>query len=68
MVKVLTAAERRGIELHADSIESRIGTTVLAMAGHYRESVGMIEQRHPKCVFTPALRDKERQLGQLGGF
>ena len=52
----------RGIELYTDSIESRIGTTVVAMAGHYRESVEMIERRHPECVFIPALRENQRQL------
>lgn len=52
----------RGIELYADSIEIRIGTTVVAMAGHYRESVEMIEQADPKSVFIPALREKQRQL------
>jgi hypothetical protein len=52
----------RGIELYADSIEVRIGTTVVAMAGHYLESVEMIEWRHPESVFIPALRQKLQQL------
>jgi (p)ppGpp synthase/HD superfamily hydrolase len=47
---------RRGIDTSRDSIEARMGTTIAAMAGHYRESVLMIEASDPSSCFVPALR------------
>ena len=47
---------RRGIQTFADSIEERMGTSVGSMAGHYRESVELIESESPDSSFLPALR------------
>lgn len=47
---------RRGIEAFGSSVEARIGTTVHSMAGHYRESVMVIESERPGSAFLPALR------------
>ena len=47
---------RRGIETFGVSVEERIGTTIAGMAGHYRESVELIETERPGSVFLPALR------------
>ena len=46
---------RRGIETFSDSVEERMGTSVASMAGHYRDSVAMIESGGPGSVFLPAL-------------
>ncbi len=46
---------QRGIDRFGDSLEARIGTTVDAMAGHYRESVEMIEAGQPDSTFMPTL-------------
>jgi len=46
---------RRGIERYGRVIEDRIGTTVAAMAGHYRESVELIESARPSSAFLPRL-------------
>ncbi len=46
---------RRGIQTFGDSVEDRIGTTVSSMAGHYRESVELIESRGPESAFSQAL-------------
>jgi hypothetical protein len=51
---------QRGIDRFGDSLEARIGTTVDGMAGHYRESVEMIEASQPDSLFLPAL------LAELG--
>jgi (p)ppGpp synthase/HD superfamily hydrolase len=51
-----------GIELYSDSIEARMRTTIEGMAGHYRESVEMIEETNPESVFMPALREKLQLL------
>ncbi len=53
---------QRGIATSRETIEARIGTTIAAMAGHYRESVLMIEASDPASCFVPALR---RELGRL---
>ncbi len=53
---------KRGIDVSRDSTEARIGTTVEAMAGHYRDSVAMIEQREPDLVFVVALRAELDEL------
>jgi hypothetical protein len=47
---------RRGMEMFPGSIEARMGTTIDGMAGHYRESVEMIEQSEPDSEFVTALR------------
>jgi hypothetical protein len=47
---------RRGIQRYCDVIEDRMGTTVTGMAGHYRESVELIESVRPGSAFLPALR------------
>ena len=57
---------RRGIERFGDSIETRMGTTVDGMAGHYRESVEMIEANHPRSAFVPALHAELEELGRHG--
>ena len=48
---------RRGIQRYGDEvIVGRMGTTVAGMAGHYRESVELIESVRPGSAFLPALR------------
>ena len=47
----------RGVARFEDSIEERMGTTVDGMAGHYEESVAMIEEGSPGSPFIPVLRD-----------
>ena len=47
---------RRGIQESRDSVELRMATTIAAMAGHYRESVELIESARPGSAFLPALR------------
>ncbi len=47
---------RRGLQRYGDVIEDRMGTTVAGMAGHYRESVELIESVRPGSAFLPALR------------
>jgi hypothetical protein len=48
---------RRGIQRYGDDvIQQRMGTTVGGMAGHYRESVELIESVRPGSAFLPALR------------
>ena len=56
---------RRGIDGHRDSIEARMGTTVEGMAGHYRESVAMIEESDPDQEFAVALREELEALSSL---
>ena len=53
---------RRGIQAYGDRIEERMGTSVSSMAGHYRESVEVIEAGRPGSAFLPAL---DRQLERL---
>ena len=53
---------QRGIDTSRGSIEARMGTTITVMAGHYRESVLMIEAGDPTSCFVPALR---RELERL---
>jgi hypothetical protein len=53
---------RRGIQRYGDVIEDRMGTTVSGMAGHYRESVELIESVRPGSAFLPALRVQLDQL------
>jgi hypothetical protein len=48
---------RRGVQRYGDNvIQQRMGTTVGGMAGHYRESVELIESVRPGSAFLPALR------------
>lgn len=48
---------RRGIqESGRRSVERRIGTSVASLAGHYSESVELIEAERPGSAFLPALR------------
>jgi (p)ppGpp synthase/HD superfamily hydrolase len=47
---------RRGIARSRGGIEARMGTTVGAMAAHYRESVAMIEAGEPDSQFLAALQ------------
>jgi hypothetical protein len=47
---------RRGLQRFGDVVEKRMGTTVAGMAGHYRESVELIESVRPGSAFLPALR------------
>jgi (p)ppGpp synthase/HD superfamily hydrolase len=47
---------RPGIDASRDSIEARTGASIAAMAGHYRESVEMIESNDPSSRFVPAPR------------
>lgn len=53
---------RRGIEAFGNSVEARMGTTVRSMAGHYRESVRLIESERPGSAFLPALRVQLERL------
>jgi hypothetical protein len=46
---------RRGIQGGSEEVEKRMGTTVAGMAGHYRESVELIESARPGSAFLPAL-------------
>jgi (p)ppGpp synthase/HD superfamily hydrolase len=47
---------RRGVQESCEAIEERMGTTVAGMAGHYGESVELIESARPGSAFLPALR------------
>jgi hypothetical protein len=48
---------RRGIQRYGDDVvQDRMGTTLTGMAGHYRESVELIESVRPGSAFLPALR------------
>jgi guanosine-3',5'-bis(diphosphate) 3'-pyrophosphohydrolase len=54
---------QRGIDGSTrESIEARMGTTIAAMAGHYRESVEMIEASDPSSCFIAALHQELRRL------
>ncbi len=55
---------RRGIDRFGDALPARIGTTVDGMAGHYRESVEMIEVNQPDSTFVPALLAELAELRQ----
>ncbi|HEY7151556.1 MAG TPA: hypothetical protein VH391_07735, partial [Solirubrobacterales bacterium] len=52
----------RGIERYGPAIEERLGTTVVAMAGHYRESVDLIESARPRSAFLLALHEELDRL------
>jgi hypothetical protein len=53
---------RRGIEIYADALEERLGTSVASMTAHYRESVEMIESVKPASAFLPSLRVELKRL------
>ncbi len=53
---------RRGLETFGVAVEERIGTSVSSMAGHYRESVELIESGDPGSAFASELR---AELGRL---
>jgi hypothetical protein len=53
---------RRGIERFGDTVEDRMGTSVKSMAGHYRESVELIESEWPGSTFLPDLRSELDRL------
>jgi (p)ppGpp synthase/HD superfamily hydrolase len=53
---------RRGIEQSRSRIQDRMGTTIDGMAGHYRESVELIESVRPGSAFLPALRVQLQRL------
>jgi hypothetical protein len=54
---------RRGIQRYGDDVvQERMGTTVEGMAGHYRESVELIESVRPGSAFLPALRVQLERL------
>jgi HD domain len=52
----------RGIESHRDGLEQRLGTSVVGMTAHYRESVEMIEAVRPASPFVPSLRAEMERL------
>jgi (p)ppGpp synthase/HD superfamily hydrolase len=56
----------RGIDRFGDTIEARMGTTVEGMAGHYRESVEMIEASLPGSGFVAALHEELAELDREG--
>ena len=45
---------RRGIDRYGQGIEERMGTTVSSMAGHYRESVELIESAQARLGIPAA--------------
>jgi HD domain-containing protein len=47
---------RRSLQRYGHVIQKRMGTSVAGMAGHYRESVELIESVRPGSAFLPALR------------
>ena len=55
---------RRGIEGSGDGLAERMGTSVENMAGHYRDSVAVIEAGSSGSVFLPVLRAELEFLGE----
>jgi guanosine-3',5'-bis(diphosphate) 3'-pyrophosphohydrolase len=55
---------RRGIEASRDGLAERMGTSVESMAGHYRDSVAIIEAGSSESVFLPVLRAELEFLGE----
>lgn len=47
---------QRGLEMHREGLEERMGTSVGSMAAHYRESVEMVAAVEPDSIFLPTLR------------
>lgn len=56
------AGLRRGIGVSHEAAEGRMGTSVVSMADHYRDSVEMIAEVRPGSAFLSALR---LELGRL---
>lgn len=56
------AGLRRGIGVSQEAAEGRMGTSVVSMADHYRDSVEMIAEVRPGSAFLSALR---LELGRL---
>jgi hypothetical protein len=54
---------RRGLRTFGRSMEERMGTSIESMAGHYRESVAMIEAAMPDSPFLPELNSQLEELG-----
>jgi (p)ppGpp synthase/HD superfamily hydrolase len=54
---------RRGLEAASDGLAERMGTSVANMAGHYRDSVAVIEAGGSGSVFLPVLRAELEFLG-----
>ena len=54
---------RRALDASGDGLEERIGTSVASMAGHYRDSVAVIEAGEAGSVFLPVLRAELEFLG-----
>ena len=50
------AGLRRGIETSQEAAEERMGTSVVSMADHYRDSVQVIAEVRPGSAFLSALR------------
>jgi HD domain len=46
---------RRGIQTFGGAVEERMGASIRSMAGHYRESVELIEAGRPGSTFLPEL-------------
>ena len=55
---------RRGLEAGGDGLAERMGTSVASMAGHYRDSVAVIEAGSSGSVFLPVLRAELEFLGE----
>ncbi len=53
---------RRGIGQSGQAIEERIGITIAGIAGHYSESVELIESVTPRSTFLPALHEQLDRL------
>ncbi len=56
---------RWAIATFADSLEERMGTTVEAMAGHYRDSVAVVGAVSPDSPFLPPLRLELERLARV---
>ena len=53
---------RRGIGQSGQAIEERTGITISDIAGHYSESVELIESVTPRSTFLPALHEQLNRL------
>ena len=53
---------RRGIGQSGQAIEERTGITISDIAGHYSESVELIESVTPRSTFLPALHEQLDRL------
>lgn len=56
---------RWAISTFADSLEDRMGTTIEAMAGHYRDSVAVVEAVSPDSPFVPPLHLELERLARV---